>query len=195
MAGRGYAKGRGLDRVPEPSEALGSTDHMAPSFYHYLPVPMDEMGEKQGCGTRPRCLVAAILMVLLGVTLLTLTIYYAVTGNCKDGLWAQDECRNTTHLLQLQLTRTQDNLLQAETQANSCNRTVVRLESAPSSAPSDSGEALKPPSKSPTPTPEGQLVRIVKSWETLELPTALQSGTSVYSLPGLGGSPNFVESA
>ncbi|XP_031198843.1 bone marrow stromal antigen 2 [Mastomys coucha] len=101
---------------------------MAPSFYHYLPVPMDEMGEKQGCGTRPRCLVAAILMVLLGVTLLTLTIYYAVTGNCKDGLWAQDECRNTTHLLQLQLTRTQDNLLQAETQANSCNRTVVTLQ-------------------------------------------------------------------
>lgn len=41
---------------------------------------------------------------------------------------AQAECRNTTHLLQRQLTRTQDSLLQAETQANSCNLTVVTLQ-------------------------------------------------------------------
>lgn len=125
---------------------------MAPSFYHYLSVSMDETGEKQGWGIRRRWLVAAILVVLFGVTLVTLTIYYAVTAcseASKDGLRAQDECRNTTHLLQRQLTRTQHSLLQAETQANSCNRTVVSLESVPSSTPDDSGEALKQP---PIPT-------------------------------------------
>ncbi|XP_021025997.1 bone marrow stromal antigen 2 [Mus caroli] len=104
---------------------------MAPSFYHYLPVPMDEMGEKQGWGSRWQWLGAAILMVLFGVTLVILTIYFAVIANseaCRDGLRAQEECRNTTHLLQRQLTRTQDSLLQAETQANSCNLTVVTLQ-------------------------------------------------------------------
>ncbi|EDL28932.1 bone marrow stromal cell antigen 2, isoform CRA_b, partial [Mus musculus] len=107
------------------------TDHMAPSFYHYLPVPMDEMGGKQGWGSHRQWLGAAILVVLFGVTLVILTIYFAVTANsvaCRDGLRAQAECRNTTHLLQRQLTRTQDSLLQAETQANSCNLTVVTLQ-------------------------------------------------------------------
>ncbi|NP_932763.1 bone marrow stromal antigen 2 [Mus musculus] len=104
---------------------------MAPSFYHYLPVPMDEMGGKQGWGSHRQWLGAAILVVLFGVTLVILTIYFAVTANsvaCRDGLRAQAECRNTTHLLQRQLTRTQDSLLQAETQANSCNLTVVTLQ-------------------------------------------------------------------
>lgn len=75
--------------------------------------------------------MCAILVVLFGVTLVILTIYFAVTANsvaCRDGLRAQAECRNTTHLLQRQLTRTQDSLLQAETQANSCNLTVVTLQ-------------------------------------------------------------------
>ncbi|GAB1293294.1 Bone marrow stromal antigen 2 [Apodemus speciosus] len=91
---------------------------------------MDETGEKHGWGIRRRWLVAATLVVLFGVILVTLTIYYATTAHSeasKDGLRARDECRNTTHLLQRQLTRTQDSLLQAETQANSCNRTVVTL--------------------------------------------------------------------
>lgn len=92
---------------------------------------MDEMGGKQGWGSHRQWLGAAILVVLFGVTLVILTIYFAVTANsvaCRDGLRAQAECRNTTHLLQRQLTRTQDSLLQAETQANSCNLTVVTLQ-------------------------------------------------------------------
>ena len=89
------------------------------------------MGGKQGWGSHRQWLGAAILVVLFGVTLVILTIYFAVTANsvaCRDGLRAQAECRNTTHLLQRQLTRTQDSLLQAETQANSCNLTVVTLQ-------------------------------------------------------------------
>ncbi|XP_034376378.1 bone marrow stromal antigen 2 [Arvicanthis niloticus] len=105
---------------------------MAPSFYHYLSVPMDENREKQGWGScRRRWLVAGILAVLIGAVLVTLTIYFAVTANSeasKDQLRAQDECRNTTHLLQRQLTRAQESLLQAETQTNFCNRTVVTLQ-------------------------------------------------------------------
>lgn len=152
---------------------------MVPSFYHYLPVSMDQIGEKQGWGSCRRWLVAAILAVLIGAVLVTLTIYFAVTAHSEasnDRLRAQDECRNTTHLLQRQLTRAQDSLLQAETQADSCNRTVVRLETAPSNAPSDSG-----PSKSPA-TLKASPLRMVKSRETLELSTARQSGASVSPL-------------
>ncbi|XP_059100910.1 bone marrow stromal antigen 2 [Peromyscus eremicus] len=104
---------------------------MAPTFYHYPQVPMDEKWQEQGRGLRPRCLVAAALVVLFQAALVTLLIYFAVRANseaCRDGLRAQDECRNTTHLLQRQLTRAQDGLLQAETQANTCNRTVVTLQ-------------------------------------------------------------------
>ncbi|XP_052018553.1 bone marrow stromal antigen 2 [Apodemus sylvaticus] len=106
---------------------------MVSFFTTYLSVPTDEMGEKHGWGIRRRWLAAAILVLLLGVILVTLTIYFAITSyrqSSKDGLRAQDECRNTTHLLQRQLTRTQDSLLQAETQANSCNQTVVALQDA-----------------------------------------------------------------
>lgn len=104
---------------------------MAPTFYHYPPVPMEKTWEEQGPGIRRRWLVAAVLMVLICTVLVTLLIYFAVRANsetCRDRLRAQDECRNTTHLLQRQLTRAQENLLQAETQANTCNRTVVTLQ-------------------------------------------------------------------
>ncbi|XP_021075483.1 bone marrow stromal antigen 2 [Mus pahari] len=92
---------------------------------------MDETEGKQGWGIRRLWLVTGILAVLFGVIFVTMTIYSAVTAYSeanKDGLRAQDECRNTTHLLQRQLTRTKDSLLQAKTQANSCNRTVVTLQ-------------------------------------------------------------------
>lgn len=155
---------------------------MPPSFYHYLPV---SMGKEQGWGScRRRWLVAAILAVLIGAVLLTLTIYFGVTSYSEasnDRLRAQAECRNTTHLLQRQLTRAQDSLLQAETQADSCNRTVVRLETTPSNASSDSG-----PSKSPTTLKDSPL-RMGKSQETLELSTALQSGASVSPFQDLVG--------
>ncbi|XP_051025787.1 bone marrow stromal antigen 2 [Acomys russatus] len=104
---------------------------MAPSFYHYLSVPMDEKCEGQGRGIRRSWLVAGVLVLLVGALLVIPLVYFAVRANseaCTDGLRAQDECRNTTHLLHRQLTRAQDSLTQAETQANTCNRTVVSLQ-------------------------------------------------------------------
>lgn len=127
---------------------------MAPTFYHYPPVPMEKTWEGQGPGIRRRWLVAAVLTVLIVTVLVTLLIYFAVRANseiCRDGLRAQHECRNTTHLLQRQLTRAQKNLLQAETQANTCNRTVVRLETVPSKAPSDWGGDFETAKQVPLP--------------------------------------------
>ncbi|XP_049983731.1 bone marrow stromal antigen 2 isoform X2 [Alexandromys fortis] len=101
---------------------------MAPTFYHYLPVPMEKTWGEQGPGISRRCLVAAVLMLLIVVGLVISLIHFAVRANseaCRDGLRVWDECRNTTHLLQRQLTRAQENLRQAETQAN---RTVVTLQ-------------------------------------------------------------------
>uniref|UniRef100_A0A0G2K6A4 Bone marrow stromal antigen 2 n=1 Tax=Rattus norvegicus TaxID=10116 RepID=A0A0G2K6A4_RAT len=103
---------------------------MAPSFYHYLPVAMDERWEPKGWSIRRWWLVAAILVVLIGVVLVCLIVYFANAAHseaCKNGLRLQDECRNTTHLLKHQLTRAQDSLLQTEMQANSCNQTVMDL--------------------------------------------------------------------
>ncbi|XP_021483263.1 bone marrow stromal antigen 2 [Meriones unguiculatus] len=104
---------------------------MAPTFYHYLPVPMAEKSEEQGRTARRWLSVGAVLVLLLLVVLITLLIYFAGRANseaCRDGLQAREECRNTTNLLQRQLTRSQDSLLQAETQAASCHRTVVTLQ-------------------------------------------------------------------
>lgn len=103
---------------------------MAPSFYHYLPVAMDERWEPKGWSIRRWWLVAAILVVLIGVVLVCLIVYFANAAHseaCKNGLRLQDECRNTTHLLKHQLTRAQDSLLQMEMQANSCNQTMMDL--------------------------------------------------------------------
>lgn len=115
---------------------------MAPSFYHYQLLEMDERWEAKGWSIRRWWLVAAILVVLIGVVLVGLIVYFANAAHseaCKNGLRLQDECRNTTHLLKHQLTRAQDSLLQAEMQANSCNQTMVRLETVPSNTPSDPG--------------------------------------------------------
>ncbi|EGV97482.1 Bone marrow stromal antigen 2 [Cricetulus griseus] len=100
---------------------------MAPTFYHYHPLPMDQ--KEPGCGIRWRCLAAASVLIL--VALVIPLIIFAVKANseaCRDGLRAQEECSNTTRLLQRQLTRSQDNLAQAEAQASTCNRTVVTLQ-------------------------------------------------------------------
>ncbi|CAH6779771.1 bone marrow stromal antigen 2 [Phodopus roborovskii] len=101
---------------------------MAPTFYHHLPVPMEK---EQGLDNRRRWLVAAALAVLIQAVLVILLIIFALRANseaCWDGLRMQEECHNTTHLLQHQLTRAQDNLVQAEAQAGTCNQTVVTLQ-------------------------------------------------------------------
>ncbi|XP_008822826.1 bone marrow stromal antigen 2 [Nannospalax galili] len=105
---------------------------MAPVFYHRAPVSMEELLK----GELPRGrlpLLAAGLAVLACLALLIPLIFFAVKASseaCQDGLRADRECRNTTHLLQSQLKRAQDGLLQAENEAHTCNQTVVTLKAA-----------------------------------------------------------------
>ncbi|XP_036096729.1 bone marrow stromal antigen 2 [Molossus molossus] len=99
---------------------------MAPTFYHYRPLSMDQCSEK---GVQHhRWLV--VFLVLLSVGMLVSVIVLAVKLNstaCKNGLVAEQECRNRTHLLEHQLTRAQDVLLETEAQAAACNQTVATL--------------------------------------------------------------------
>ncbi|XP_006753760.2 PREDICTED: bone marrow stromal antigen 2-like, partial [Myotis davidii] len=46
---------------------------------------------------------------------------------CKDGLRAEQECRNITHLLEQELTQAQEVLRGTEAQAATCNQTVETL--------------------------------------------------------------------
>lgn len=70
--------------------------------------------------------LAVVLMLVL--ILIVLTIFSAVRANskaCKDGLQAEQECRNFTHLLEHQLTQANKVLLDTEIWAATCNKTVV----------------------------------------------------------------------
>ncbi|XP_008578784.1 PREDICTED: bone marrow stromal antigen 2 [Galeopterus variegatus] len=104
---------------------------MAPTFFHYRPVPMDDQLKEEGQGPPKLLLLIGISVLLvvvvgLGVPL----IIFALKANskaCQDGLRAEMEHRNVTHLLQHQLTRAQEGFLQAETRAATCNRTMVTL--------------------------------------------------------------------
>ncbi|KAL1773008.1 hypothetical protein HispidOSU_013647, partial [Sigmodon hispidus] len=105
---------------------------MAPTFYHYQPVPMEEKWQERECCGRRRLLAITGVLLLLAVTVVLsiLLIIYASRANsraCTDGLRAQAECNNITHSLQRQLIRAQDHLRQAEAKADTCNRTVVTL--------------------------------------------------------------------
>lgn len=71
--------------------------------------------------------IPTVLVVLI---LLGLTIFYAGKANskaCKDGLQAEQECRNFTHLLEHQLTQANKVLLDTEIWTATCNKTVVTL--------------------------------------------------------------------
>lgn len=77
-------------------------------------------------GRRAWLVVLGILLVMLG--LLAGLIVFAVRANskaCKDGLLAEQECRNVTRLLELQLTQTRQDLRGTMDQAATCNQTVV----------------------------------------------------------------------
>ncbi|XP_037674225.1 bone marrow stromal antigen 2-like isoform X2 [Choloepus didactylus] len=106
---------------------------MAPSFYHYLPVPMADFWREQGLGGRRlRCLPCALLL-LLDVVFTVLLIYFILKANseaCASGQWAEQVCRNSTHQLQRQLTRAQEAVWAAEAGAATCNQTAVGLENA-----------------------------------------------------------------
>nr|QWX94048.1 BST-2 [Tadarida brasiliensis] len=99
---------------------------MAPTFY-YRPLSMDECSEygKQQYWRLPRCLVITVFLMLvsMSVTVIVLAVKLNSTA-CKNGLQAEQECRNRTHLLENQLTQTQ---LKTEVQAATCNQTVATL--------------------------------------------------------------------
>ena len=71
----------------------------------------------------------AIGLILVVVAALTVPlIVFAVRANskaCKEGLLAEQECRNVTRLLELQLTQTRQDLLGTMDQAATCNETMV----------------------------------------------------------------------
>nr|AYW01588.1 BST-2 [Epomops buettikoferi] len=105
---------------------------MAPTLYHYFPVPMDNYSKKLVLGDRKMPRWLWILLVLTVVSLLVALIVVAIKANseaCKDGLLAEQKCRNKTHLLELQLTQAQESLGVAEAQAVLCNETVETLKS------------------------------------------------------------------
>ncbi|XP_054572799.1 bone marrow stromal antigen 2-like isoform X2 [Eptesicus fuscus] len=104
---------------------------MAPTFYCHPPVAMDEYPKKLGDRKLPgRVWIVGILRGLLVVGLPVAVIILAVKANspaCKDGLRAEQECRKITHLLEQELTQTQDVLRGTEAQAAICNQTVETL--------------------------------------------------------------------
>ncbi|XP_006147193.1 bone marrow stromal antigen 2 [Tupaia chinensis] len=103
---------------------------MAPTFYHYLPVPMGDLKDQESALGGRRLLIVVILGLLLVVGLVVALAVFAARANseaCLDGLRAEVECHNVTHLLQRQLTQAQDGVLKAETQAATCNQTLVSL--------------------------------------------------------------------
>ncbi|EHB05369.1 Plasmalemma vesicle-associated protein [Heterocephalus glaber] len=101
---------------------------MAPAFYHYLPLPMDEVWKDKNFRVpRLLCLIGVLgLLVVMAVTL----GYFAVKANsepCQDGLRAEQRCHNVSHHLQAQLTRAQKTLRDADA---ACNSTVENLNAA-----------------------------------------------------------------
>ncbi|KAB1260026.1 Coiled-coil domain-containing protein 194 [Camelus dromedarius] len=70
------------------------------------------------------------LMVLVVVALLVPLIIFTIRANsksCKDGLQAEQECQNSTNLLQRQLTQTEEVLQETKAQATICIQSVETL--------------------------------------------------------------------
>ncbi|XP_034513918.1 bone marrow stromal antigen 2 isoform X1 [Ailuropoda melanoleuca] len=104
---------------------------MAPTFYHYWPVPMtdksESMLESQRLG-RLGCLGILLIPVVVALLVAVITLGIRVNSKaCKDGLLAEQECRNATRLLELRLTQTQQDLLETMDQAATCNQTAMNL--------------------------------------------------------------------
>lgn len=110
---------------------------MAPTFYHHWPEPVTEksasMEQSQWWGWK----WLSIGLTLLAPALFVALIVFAVRANskaCKEGLLAEQECRNVTRLLELQLAQTRQHLLGAKDEAATCNQTVVRDQQPPERA-------------------------------------------------------------
>ncbi|VCW79253.1 unnamed protein product [Gulo gulo] len=102
---------------------------MAPTFYHHWPEPVTE---KSGSMVQSQCWgrrgLSIVLMTSVVLVLSVALIIFAVRANskaCKEGLLAEQECRNVTRLLELQLAQTRQDLVGAMDEAATCNQTVV----------------------------------------------------------------------
>ncbi|XP_070272470.1 bone marrow stromal antigen 2-like [Myotis yumanensis] len=104
---------------------------MAPTSYSYSRLPRDEFPENLGDRKLP--VWAGILLGLLVLVVVALSVAVGVLAAkanspaCKDGLRAEQECRNITHLLEQELTQAQEALRGTEAQAATCNQTVETL--------------------------------------------------------------------
>nr|QWX94037.1 BST-2 [Myotis brandtii] len=103
---------------------------MAPTFYCHPTVPMDEYPKKLGDRKLPvrEGIVGILLVVVVGLSVAVgVLAAKANSPACKDGLPAEQECRNITHLLEQELTQAQEVLRETEAQAATCNQTVETL--------------------------------------------------------------------
>ncbi|XP_062034281.1 bone marrow stromal antigen 2 [Lepus europaeus] len=103
---------------------------MAPTFYHYLPVPMDlkVQQDPERCRWWLPALVLALLAAVVALSAaLGIFVHKAHSPACLEGLRAEQECHSATSVLQRQLSRAQEGMRQTETQAARCNHTVANL--------------------------------------------------------------------
>ncbi|XP_036271901.1 bone marrow stromal antigen 2 [Pipistrellus kuhlii] len=104
---------------------------MEPTSCRYSPVAMDDYSKKLEDRKLPgRVGIVGVLLGLLVVGLFVAVGVLAAKANspaCKDGLRAEQECRNITHFLEQELTQAQDALRGTEAQAATCNQTVETL--------------------------------------------------------------------
>ncbi|EPQ12479.1 Bone marrow stromal antigen 2 [Myotis brandtii] len=104
---------------------------MAPTSYCYSRLPTGEFQENLGDRKLP--VRVGILLGLLVIVVVGLSVAVGVLAAkanspaCKDGLPAEQECRNITHLLEQELTQAQEVLWGTEAQAATCNQTVETL--------------------------------------------------------------------
>lgn len=150
---------------------------MAPTFFHYLPVPMDESWKEQSprrCGLGLLVGVLVVLVVGLTIALAVLVVSYKSEA-CQNGLQLERECHNATQLLKKQLMQIKEGFLAAETRADACNQTVV---SDRHSGRASCLRGLGAPQKSST-GPRGR-------GEAANLPPSPTIGGSGFSPPGFG---------
>lgn len=112
-----------------PNSLHPGADQDGTTFYHHWPEPVTEksgsMEQSQWWGWKGLSAGLTLLVLALFVGL----IVFAVRANskaCKEGLLAEQECRNVTCLLEHQLAQTRQHLLGAKDEAATCNQTVVR---------------------------------------------------------------------
>ncbi|KAM4857760.1 bone marrow stromal antigen 2 [Urocitellus parryii] len=99
---------------------------MAPSFCHYLPVPLDEQMKEGGPRRSWLWLMVGFVMAGLIIALSIFMVKY-YSEACQNGLELERQCQNVTQLLKKQLIQAKEESLAAETRADTCNQSVGKL--------------------------------------------------------------------